>query len=366
MVSSKPPSSLPNVTLSPDSGCTIAIRGPNWVGDLVMATPAFRCLRENFPSAHITLVVRSGITGVIRNAPWFDEIIEYERDGSRISTAKHFLQCVSTLKRREYGLGIILPNSFSSALMMKLASVKERIGYIKDARRWLLTQPVQRPTRPDGSFKPSYMANYYLNLLAAIGIGCDNPRTELHFSDEDMSAAQKLLNKAGIHPDDELILFHPNAGYGPSKLWPADYFARLAELLGAEVACKIACIGSPDSSQLVSKIKEIAGYPITDLTRAGIDLHLLKCVIRSSRLLVSTDSGPRHYGVALGIPTLCIMGPTHPDYSTSERPNDGVLRVDVDCGPCQQKHCRTDHRCMRNITPDMAFEKCMEALNQNG
>ena len=102
---------------------------------------------------------------------------------------------------------------------------------------------------------------------------------------------------------------------------------------------------------------------IADLTSSGIDLHLLKCVVAVSRLLVTTDSGPRHYGVALGVPTVCLMGPTHPGYSTGTQPNDRVLRVEVDCGPCQLRACPRDHRCMADVTPEMAARACMEALS---
>ena len=54
----------------------ILVRSPNWVGDVVMATPAFRCIRENFPDAHITLLIKGNLRGIIDGSPWFDDVIE--------------------------------------------------------------------------------------------------------------------------------------------------------------------------------------------------------------------------------------------------------------------------------------------------
>jgi heptosyltransferase-2 len=114
----------------------------------------------------------------------------------------------------------------------------------------------------------------------------------------------------------------------------------------------------------VQRIARMSRAPLVDLTTCGIDLHLLKCVVRLSSLLVTTDSGPRHYGVALGVPTVCLMGPTHPAYSSSGMRHDIVVRVDVTCGPCQEKSCKEDHRCMKLLTTEMVLEKCREALQR--
>ena len=160
-----------------------------------------------------------------------------------------------------------------------------------------------------------------------------------------------------------LFLMHPGAGFGPSKRWPNESFARLAEMLQSEFGAQIALIAGAVERQNVAAIIGSSKARITDLTSCAIDLHLLKCVVALSNLVVTTDSGPRHYGVALGVPTVCLMGPTHPDYSTGTQPNDHVLRVEVDCGPCQLKACPKDHRCMADITPEMAALACADALS---
>ncbi len=341
----------------------IVIRMPNWVGDVVMATPALRALRGSFPGARITAVINSGVHKVIRGSAEIDRTIQYKRDGSAPKVMREFLACTSAIRKEKNDLALILPNSFSSALMMRIAGVPERVGYRRDMRRFLLTSSLQRPKDENGRFLPQYMAKYYLRLCRAAGAeNTGDIRPHLDFAESDMQSAMALLCKTGMKPEKPYFLLHPDAGYGPSKLWPAGHFSALTRMLHDYYDAQVAFIGSKSAGALVADIRENATNPTFDLTACGIDLHLLKCVVKRCRLLVSTDSGPRHYGIALGVPTVCLIGPTSPAYTDSGLPHDNIIRTQTDCGPCQKKNCRTDHRCMVDISPERVFLRCKELL----
>lgn len=330
-----------------------------------MATPTFRALARSFPDSCLVLVIRASVAAVLRGSSWFEHIITYERDTDGPCEAIfNFLRCSRTLHDYSPQLGVLLPHSFSSALMFRLAGIEQRTGYQRDARSFLLTDAVDRPTNAKGNFQPSYMVDYYLRLCEHLEIPVDNRNPELRYTEHDRETARLKLRRAGIDPAGALFLFHPAAGYGPAKLWSLPAFAQLAAMLAHRFDAQIGCIGAPPVSPIARKINRLSETEVLDLTRCGIDLHLLKCVVAWSDLLVTTDSGPRHYGVALGTPTVCVMGPTHPAYSTSGRPHDHVVRVDVKCGPCQKKVCPRDHRCMKRITPQMVFNACEKALKE--
>ena len=351
---------MPFENIRRDSLKRICIRAPNWVGDLVMATPAFRAIRRHFPSARICLLVRQAVSGVLEAAPWIDEKVPYNTRS--YAGPDGFAGCVRQLRRRRTELGIIFPNSFSSALMFFLAGVPRRVGYVRDSRRLLLTDPLARPSCGK-QFTPTYMVDYYLRLCESMGIEPGSTQPELPFTARDMARGRLILQEAGIDPDAPLFLIHPGAGFGPSKRWSSEKFAALAQMLQSEFGAQVALIAGAGEAGTVGAILSASRSRIVDLSRCGLDLHLLKCVVALSRLLVTTDSGPRHYGVALGVPTVCIMGPTHPGYSTSDRSNDHVVRMPLPCSPCQRKRCKLDHRCMRSITAEMVFERCRAALN---
>jgi len=357
--------------MGPDSQLTerpasVCIRVPNWVGDVVMATPALRCVRTRLPEAHIALVVRDKVADVLQGVPWFDEAIVYHgRPRWSPACAREFLRCAKEIRRGAFELAMILPNSFSSALMMRWGRVGRRVGYVRDARRCLLTDPVERPSE-DGQFRPTYMGDFYLALCAAAGLEADGRETELPVTQELLDEARAALGRAGVEGDRPLVLLHPGAGYGPSKLWREDRFAELADALAEELDAQVACIGVARDAEMIGRIRAAARAPVADLTGCGIDLHLLKGVVKMSALMVTTDSGPRHYGVALGVPTVCLMGATHPGYTDSGRAHDHVVRVEVECGPCQKRTCSRDHRCMERITSKMVLDRCRTALETGG
>ncbi len=332
-----------------------------------MATPVLHALRNANPASRITAVIDADIQKVLQGSPAPDRLIPYSRKRSGAKAAAEFFRCTSSVRNERSDLALLLPNSFSSALMMRLAGIPERIGYRRDMRGPLLTRPLPRPADESGRFVPSYMAGYYLKLAEAAGAESTDIHPRLAFTDADMKSAEKILRRSGMDPHAVFFAIHPHAGYGPSKLWPEKHFSALAAMLHEEFGAHIAFIGSPAATGIVRRIRDAppaAGLPTFDLTRCGIDLHLLKCVIRRCRLLVSTDSGPRHYGVALDVPTVCITGPTNPAYTDSGLPHDAVVRIDTDCGPCQEKNCRTDHGCMRRISPGMVLSRCKQLLDE--
>ncbi|MGD2176123.1 MAG: glycosyltransferase family 9 protein, partial [Candidatus Brocadiaceae bacterium] len=266
----------------------VCVRSPNWVGDVVMATPALRAVREGLPDSHFTLVIRRRVEPIIRGAPWFDEVIVYEPEERW--APREFLRCALRLRDSGHDLGIILPNSFSSALMFRLGGVRHRLGYKRDCRSPLLTDAVARPSE-GGRFKPTYMVDYYLALAQRAGLPTGERHMELFYSDEDAARAVEVLVGRGVDPDGELFLLHPGAGYGPSKRWPQEHFARLAEMLQADWGAQVAVIGGPGEIETAQAIRGRSGAEISDLTASGIDLHLLKCVVARSALMVTTDSG---------------------------------------------------------------------------
>ena len=78
--------------------------------------------------------------------------------------------------------------------------------------------------------------------------------------------------------------------------------------------------------------------------------------------MVTNDTGPRHIATAIGIPVVTIFGPTDPAWSETDFSLERKVRVNVFCSPCQKKTCPLDHRCMKEVTPDMVFEQLVQVL----
>jgi heptosyltransferase-2 len=91
---------------------------------------------------------------------------------------------------------------------------------------------------------------------------------------------------------------------------------------------------------------------------------LTKACVRRADLLITTDSGPRHFAAALGRPVMTLFGPTHIAWTETYYALATHLQKKVDCGPCQLRTCPLDHRCMKLLTPAEVFDAAQQLLDR--
>lgn len=338
----------------------ILVTSPNWVGDVVMATPAFRCIRENFSNAKISLLLKPYVKGIVDDAPWFDNFIEYDPKAKHKRAGKT-LSLIKKLRKEKYDFAFIFPNSISSALIIRASGANRRIGYARDNRSLLLTDAIQRPNE-NGRFLPTYMGDYYLRLCSSIGCRVGSKKTEVFVTPESAEKVDELFTKYGIDDSKPKVLMNPGASYGSTKFWNVNGFAETADLLRKKLDCHVLLAAGPDEKDLAKEITEAANGNIVNLSQNSVCLKLLKALIAKCSLLITVDSGPRHLAVALGKPVVTVMGPTDPRYSRTKQEVGKVLREPIDCAPCHLKTCPTDHRCMQQIKPQKVAEAALELL----
>ena len=134
---------------------------PNWIGDAVMSVPAISQIRERFPSARITIIGLPHISELFYESPYVDEIRVYKNSPSN----KGGLTATGlSLRSEKFDMALLLPNSFRSALLVRLAGIPLRCGYNRDGRGLLLTRPVQLTPQ----IKRLHQVEYYLHLVRSI------------------------------------------------------------------------------------------------------------------------------------------------------------------------------------------------------
>ena len=149
-----------------------------------------------------------------------------------------------------------------------------------------------------------------------------------------------------------------------------DLVERYAKVLNelADAGAKILISHAPNEQVEADAVIKASGrdYP----TNAGLDLGTLKAVYEKAALVLTNDTGPRHIGVALGRPVICVMGPNDPRYTALPGVELGeVIREPVDCTPyswpCQLKECPIDHRCMDAISVERVLNACRRVLGRS-
>ncbi len=160
-----------------------------------------------------------------------------------------------------------------------------------------------------------------------------------------------------------MVGINPGASFGSSKCWPTDYFARLCEMLQSQFNCKLLLLVGPGKEEIATQIENNCSADIINTATDQINLAALKPLVKRCNLLITNDTGPRHYAVALNVPNIVLMGPTNPLYTTSNLEYTTVLRRDLPCVPCHKKACPLGHHaCMKEITPEMVFAEASSIL----
>src|SRR5688572_1446802 len=118
----------------PDGPSRILVVQPSWVGDAVMATPALRALRELCPTAHIAYLMRRYVKPLYAGMPWADQIITYRTGKTRAKAGKGMFDLAMRLRAGRFDMAVLLPNSFKSALVCKMARIPRVVGYERDGR----------------------------------------------------------------------------------------------------------------------------------------------------------------------------------------------------------------------------------------
>ncbi len=345
-----------------DQSCrVIVVRLPNWVGDVVMATPALRALRRAAPHATITVVGTKPASRLLRGSPDFDRYFALERGGRHGGWLGWWRAGREIAAQGPVDLHVLLPHSLSSALIGRASRPRCLIGFWSRERGFLLD--VKPRQAMEGKRRlPLPMTRLYLDLLASVGVTAQDERLHLVIDHDERARAAAELARLGLAADEPFAAANPGAAFGASKFWTVEGFAATIRGLHERHRLRTVVLCGPGEEALARSIAQAAGPAALDTSSAPIALELLKPVLERARVLVTTDTGPRHIATAVGTACVVLMGPTDPRHTASNLERTRVLRVDVPCGPCHLKICPLDHRCMTSLTAEMALQAAAELL----
>ena len=348
-------------------GMRIGIFLPNWIGDTVMATPALRALRTHFGQpAQLVGVLRPYLADVLAGTSWLDEQVFFNpraRDRELRSWS-----VAAKLRAHKLDAVVLLTNSFRTGLIAWASGARRRLGYARYGRGLMLTARLNAP-RARGWLVPTPAIDSYLELAYAMGCPPEPPRLELATLPADEQAADAVWRKLRLPAADQVVVLNSGGAFGAAKHWPAEYFAALAERIATRDKLAVLVNCGPSERQIAEEIVRRANHPAV-VSLAGeerLPIGLTKACIRRARLLVSTDSGPRFFAAAFGVPVVSLFGPTHVEWSRTHYAGEICLTHEVPCGPCMRRTCPLGHhRCMRDLTVDHVYAAVERQLAAGG
>ncbi len=386
-------------------GLRILVVCPSWLGDMVMATPSLRRLREGLPGSFIGALVKPGMEELLTGLNLVDEVHVAHWGGvmgPKVAAGK--------IRPRRYDTAVLLTNSFGTALAIRMAGISRRIGYDRDMRGLLLTDKLKAPVKADGSWAIVPAVEYYHRLVSACLGAADLTAgeiaarpMELATTTENEQAAGAILSRAGVASGSPMVMLNPG-GNNTAKRWPAERYAELAawlramcpastsperERVGASDASgapdpladargsliggsfTILLNGAPGEAELVREIAlSIPGgdVGVVRLPVLGVTIGSLKALVRRCRLVVTNDTGPRHIAAAFGVPVVTLFGPTDHRWTTIPTRANAPERIILADPTLPETESANDHaeRCrIDRIELETVRQACTELLSSS-
>ena len=337
----------------------ILVRATNWVGDAVLSLPALQAIRARFPKAHIAILARPWVAELYQHEPFADRVIQLTA-GRGAGDLSGKWRTARMLRRERFDCAILLQNAFEAALLAWLAGIPRRIGYARDGRGPLLTDPI--PVPAPGEI-PEHERFYYLAMLQRAGLLQTlpaDPAVRLSRAAEwRVSGAQRLADAGMPGPT---IGISPGAAFGGAKRWLPERFAQAGARLAAELHASVAVFGSASERALCEQVAAAIknqGIPVHNFageTTLGAFIELAA----GCAFYLTNDSGAMHIACALDVPTVAIFGPTNEAATGPVGSLATVVREKVECSPCLLRECPIDHRCMTRVSAGRVIEAALQ------
>ena len=335
---------------------SILIIAPNWIGDAVSTQPLLANLKVLYPDSKINILASNWVAPVYRACSEVHEVIEAKFEHKKLQW-KLRKEIAKEIEAKNYQACFVLPNSFKSALIPWLANIPFRIGYRGELRFGLINLALDNPSKVN---RPP-MVEHYLVLSQLLkddeSIPLDKLVPKLNVSGAAKQQVGQKLQDANINRD-FIYAICPGAEYGPSKRWPTEHFAVLAQqLIKQNSNNQIVLLGGKNDyslaqeitsqSKLVSNIHNWCGNTSLDEAIALIGM---------SKAVVSNDSGLMHIAAALQTPQVAIFGSSDPTHTPPLSDRAKIMWLNMSCSPCHKRVCPLGHlSCLKDILPEQVL-----------
>lgn len=333
----------------------LAIRAPNWVGDLVMATPVCEAALASERFESVSIVVRKHLAPILHDGVCSSAVRAIGSDAEEVALYRE-MGCDAVM---------LLSNSFGAAWRARRAGIAIRAGSALSGRRFLLTHSVVPPTR-GGRRVPIPSAHLMRDVAGLVGVLVPDLHPRLSVRAEILERERARLERLGIDAARGYVLCCPGAAFGAAKLWSPERFARALDALNASHGWRGVVTGGPGEEALMEAVASASQSGACSLAAEKRDLEGLKALVKQSQLLVVGDSGPRWFAAAFDVPCVSVMGPNFPELTASSLEQAEIVRVEgLECSPCLERTCPLGHhRCMDELSVESVVAAAHRVLDR--
>lgn len=342
------------------------------IGDVVLATPAIRAVKESHPAARLSILVFKPYGSLLAADPHLHEIVETSRvSGSFTRRIQEYSIFVRELRQRHYDLVIDLRTGDRGALLSFLSGAKMRIGCQGTRKQFwhdfLFTRVLRELKAAPLPVHPG--ADQSLRVVRELGITTEDSTPHLYIAPADRQRATALLAEAGLAPATGMVTVNPFSRW-KYKEWSNEKWGEVLDRLWEARRVPTVLVGSPEEATGCEEI--VAGREGRTISLAGkSSLGELAAILSMSSLHLGVDSAAPHIAAAVGTPTVTLHGPSDWRAWRVISEQHRVISPVMDCLPCNKKGCDGNGKshCMDELGVESVVrmaQEILELLGQRG
>lgn len=327
------------------------------IGDVIHALPVSYAIKETYPEARVTWVVEPPAYDILKDNPYIDDIIVFEK--KKFKSFRGFLKnygpFTKILNADKYDASLDLQGLFKSAAIAWSAKAPVRLGTCNMRE---MSHKVSRPVV--GPNANGHIVERYLDVVRELGCKVEKVVFPMEISQRDQQAAEGAMQQAGIRLENPYVVLAVGANW-PNKRWPTRYYAQLSDwLYDRKIIPVIIGDGILDST-LAGEIDAAAEIPPIILV-GKTTLKQLAHVIKNAKAVVGGDTGPVHLAAGLGVPTVMVMGPTDANRNGPYGQLENAIEANRPCKYCWKRACPKGLECLATIHPADVEKKLKDLL----
>ena len=316
---------------------------PSSLGDIVHAMPTCAAIRQAYPKARLTWLVKREWAGLVERIGGVDRVWPVD------STLAGWLSQVSLLRAERFDLVVDLQGLFRSAAIGWLSGSPLFVGFAngREGSPWFYSRRVPVP-----QLEMHAVDRYLLVAMAVGAVESGTPEFRFCIPQTDYDEVDRLLSRSGVTPGTRWVAMNVSARW-ETKRWPAASFAEVADRLQQEGCGAVVMFGGPDERADVAAVRGMMKTSSIDLT-GSTTVGLLPALLSRASLLITNDSGPMHIAAAAGTAVVALFGPTSAVRTGPYGVGHQVLTGNVPCRPCFSRTCHNTLplECLRTVSPE--------------
>ena len=325
------------------------------IGDCVLAVPLVHALRECFPNAHLSWIVDERSAPLLDSLSGLDELLVIPRWWHR--SISSMLGIRRALRQRKFDITLDPQSLTKSGLISFFSGAPQRFCF---------ASPVGREFGPwfgNNRMRPSEQHVVDQNLQFVEFLGFQTPAS-VRFELPEYPGTDAILNFAGVATGraSQYAVINVGAGW-PSKIWPADRFARVSRYLGEQHGMSSIVVWHGDERNMAVEVVSGSGghahlAPVTNLQEVAT-------LCRSASLFIGADTGPLHLASAVGTPCVGLYGPTDPAHCGPYGKAHQTVQPDRSVRLVRMRDAK-ENSWMQRISVDQVIAACHALLHDSG